>query len=65
MIFRYQGERYRTFGEPAYTPETAESFSRLTVCASELGGELVDMEFEGPDADDIAEQLGVYREVAA
>ena len=35
------------------------------MCASELGRELVDMEFEGPDADDIAEQLGVYREVAA
>lgn len=65
MIFRYQGERYRTFGEAEYTPETAECPSRLTVCASELGGELLDMEFEGADADDIAEQLGVYREVAA
>ena len=34
--------------------------SRLTVCAGELG-RARGHGFEGPDADDIAEQLGVYR----
>lgn len=64
MIFEWQGRLYRLFDSLVFVPADEENAARLTCWASEIGGELEEVEIEGEAAEDVACQLGFTERAA-
>lgn len=58
--FEYQDRRYRLFDGAKFTPANDENAAQFTCSASEIGGELEDLELEGESAECVAQQLGLF-----